>query len=404
VKANVRWTTAVAVTLTVVGATAFVAPPAADPAPGGPTTEAAPLAVGAVDVPLQPDSGGHRVGAESSGPTEYALYGNRWSDKDLTYGFAHRTNDLSFAAQEAAVARAVATWSSVSRLTFTEVADCGLAFDSPNCQSPDIRIAFGTGDHAGGVHDPDFDGPGGTAAHSFYPPPNGSSAAGDLHLDDAEHWTTSGGGVDLESVVLHELGHSLGLSHAAGPQCPLQASPNRPIMCGTIVGIDRTVAPDDIAGIQALYGLPLVSCAGRAVTVDLGQGQVPTAGADVVLGTPGPDTITTGNGADIVCGGGGDDTIDPGAGNDRSLGGAGNDVLYGRTGADRLEGGGGNDRLSAGDGNDQIYGGSGGDTLAGGTGSDQLYAGSQSDTCNGRGGNDAQTGCERRTSIESRIG
>lgn len=402
-KLKTRWATAAAVTLAVVGATAVAALPAG-PAPAGPTTEAAPLAVEAVDVPLQPDGGGHRVGPEPAGHTEYGTYGTKWSDPDLTYGFADHTTDLTVAAQEAAVARALSTWSSVSPLTFTEVADCGLAFDSPNCQTPDLRILFGTGDHGGGVHDPDFDGPGGTAAHAFYPPPNGSSAAGDLHLDDAETWSTSGGGMDLESVVLHETGHSLGLAHASASQCPQQASANRPIMCGTIIGIDRTVAPDDIAGIQALYGLPAVSCAGWAVTVDLSKGEEPTSGADVILGTAGPDTVSAGNGADIVCGGGGADHIDPGAGNDRVLGGAGDDVLYGRTGGDRLEGGGGNDRLLSGEDNDQLYGGSGGDTLDGGAGSDKLYAGSQADTCNGRGGNDAQTGCEHRTSIESRIG
>jgi len=392
-----------AVTLAVVGAMAVTALPP-DPAPAGPPTEVAPLAVEAVEVPLAPDGGGYRVGAAPSGPTEFGLYGTRWPDPDLTYGFAGHTADLSVAAQEAAVARALATWSSVSPLTFTQVADCGLAFDSPNCRTPDIRILFGTGDHGGGAHDPDFDGPGGTAAHAFYPPPNGSSAAGDLHLDDAERWSTTGGGVDLESIVLHEIGHSLGLSHATASQCPLQASTGRPIMCGTIVGVDRTVALDDIAGIQALYGPPALSCAGWAVTVDLAKGELPTAGVDVVLGTPGPDTIVTGNGADIVCGGGGADTIDPGAGNDRVLGGAGADVIYGRSGLDRLEGGGGNDRLLAGDDNDQLYGGSGSDTLDGGAGADKLYAGSQSDTCNGRGGNDAQTGCESRISIESRIG
>ena len=245
--------------------------------------------------------------------------------------------------------------------------------------------------------------PGGTAAHAFYPPPNGSSAAGDLHLDDAEPWSTTGRGVDLESVVLHEIGHSLGFVHASPSQCPLQASANRPIMCGTIVGIDRTVAPDDIAAVQSLYGAPAAACAGRAVTVDLGRGQLPTAGVDVVLGTPGPDLIATGNGADIVCGGGGADTVDPGDGNDQVLGGAGNDVLYGRAGADRLEGGDGNDRLLAGDDDDLLYGGAGADDLDGGAGADRLDAGTQSDRCNGRGGNDAQSGCESRISIESPI-
>lgn len=390
------------VTLAVAGATAVAARPAGPPPPE-PTTATDPLAVGAVEVPVQPDGGGHRVGAADHGPGEYATYGTRWSDTDLTYGFADHTNDLSVAAQEAAVARALATWSSVSRLTFTEVRDCGLAFDSPSCLTPDIRITFGTGDHAGGAHDPDFDGPGGTAAHAFYPPPNGASAAGDLHLDDGERWSTNGTGVDLESVVLHEIGHALGLAHATAAQCPLQASANRPIMCGTIVGVDRTVAPDDIVGIQSLYGPLAAACGGRAVTVDLGRGQVPTAGPDVILGTAGPDTIAAGDGADIVCGGGGDDTIDPGAGDDQVVGGAGADVIYGRSGADRLEGGAGNDRLVAGDDDDQLYGGAGADALDGGAGADRLYAGSQSDTCNGRGGNDAQTGCEQRISIESRI-
>ena len=66
-------------------------------------------------------------------------------------------------------------------------------------------------------------------------------------------------------------------------------------------------------------------------------------------------------------------------------------------------GGDGNDRLWAGDDDDQLYGGSGADDLDGGAGADRLYAGAQFDRGNGRGGNDAQTGCESRISIESRI-
>ena len=247
-----------------------------------------------------------------------------------------------------------------------------------------------------------FDGPGGTAAHAFFPPPNGVTAAGDLHIDDAEQWSTTGsGGVDLESIVLHESGHALGLAHASSAQCPLRAGPARPIMCGTIVGVDRTVAPDDIVGIQSLYGPPAVACAGRAVTVDLNEGQAPTAGNDVILGTPGDDQIAAGRGADTVCGGGGHDVVDGGPGNDRLIGGPGRDRLLGRSGADRLEGGSGNDRLVAGANSDRIYGGSGGDVLDGGTGADRLDGGGQFDTCNGRGGRDAQRRCERRANIEA---
>lgn len=398
-KAKFRWTTATAVTLALVGAAAAPSRPAAPTA--APTDE---LAVAGVEIPLVlTDEGGQRIrpGGEHHG--EFATYGTRWDDLDLTYGFVNHTGDLSVSSQEAAITAALGSWASVSPFTFTLVPDCGLAFNAADCTTPDIRIQWGVGDHGAGPNDPDFDGPGGTAAHAFYPPPNGASAAGDLHLDDAERWTTTGNGVDLESVALHEFGHALGLLHASSAQCPLQASATRPIMCGTIVGVDRTVAQDDINGIQSLYGAPAVACAGRAVTVDLARQQLPTAGPDVILGTPGDDVVHAGGGEDTVCGGGGNDSIDLGPGADRAIGGAGNDVLYGRTGVDRLEGGVGNDRLLAGDDNDTLFGGAGGDDLDGGTGADKLYAGPQSDTCNGRGGRDSSTGCERSSGVEARI-
>ncbi|MET0882991.1 MAG: matrixin family metalloprotease [Acidimicrobiales bacterium] len=385
-------------TLAVVGALAV---PTAAPAQA-PTTHR--LTLDAVRTTVVTDQGGHHVdGHGGSGATEFGTSGTVWPDSDLKFGFVNHTADVSVVAQESAVAAALATWASVAPFTFTVVPDCDLPFNAAGCTTPDIRVSFGSGDHGAGPDDDDFDGPGGTAAHAYFPPPNGWSAAGDVHLDDAEHWSTTGSGVDLESVALHELGHALGLTHATAAQCPLQASTTRPIMCGTLVGVDRTLAQDDINGIQSLYGVPAIACAGRAVTVDLARGQLPTGAADVILGTPGADEINSGGGDDTVCGGGGNDTVDGGAGNDRIVGGAGNDALYGRTGVDRLEGGVGPDRLLAGDQNDTLYGGGGGDNLDGGTGADRLYAGPQSDTCNGRAGRDSSTACEHSRGIESRI-
>ena len=357
-----------------------------------------------MQVPITPDGGGTWVlpnGEERH--TEYTTFGTKWTDMDLTYGFVNHTPDVSVAAQEAAIAAALNTWASVTPFRFTKVADCGKPFNSPNCDTPDIRIQFGGGDHGGGPDDPDFDGPSGTAAHGFYPPPNGLSAAGDLHLDEAERWTTTGNGVDIQSIALHELGHSLGLTHATSAQCPNTSTSNRPTMCATIIGVDRSLAQDDINGIQHLYGPPDNACGGRAVTVELSKNQRPTGGDDVILGTPGDDDIDAGSGADIVCSGGGDDSIDLGPGNDRALTGAGNDVIYGRTGADKIEAGSGNDRLLSGDNNDQLFGGGGNDTLDGGAASDKLYGGAQGDDCNGRAGRDSSTGCERRLGIESQM-
>jgi Ca2+-binding RTX toxin-like protein len=395
-----RCTTAAVVTLALVGAWATSAPSSVkNDAVGG---RDATLGAGSVQVPVTPDDGGHVIGADGAEHDgEFALAPGRWRKNDLTYGFINHTSDLSVAAQEAAIASAMRSWGSYTQLTFTEVPDCGLAFNHVDCTTPDIRIAFASGNHGDGPDIDPFDGPGGTAAHGFYPPPNGRSAAGDLHFDDAERWSTSGSGVDLESVALHELGHALGLLHASALQCPLRAGASRPIMCGTIIGADRTVAQDDINGIQALYGRPANACAGRAVTVDLAEGQRPTSGADVIAGTAGDDVIAAGGGADIVCSGAGNDRVDLGPGSDRADTGAGADVVHGRTGADRIEGGAGNDRVYAGADADQLFGGGGGDTLDGGTGGDKLYGGLQGDNCNGRGGRDRSTGCELRLGIEA---
>jgi len=358
-----RRTFLIALAMLLAGALAAAAPA---PTPVEGSQSSASLAVDGV----QTDGGGIRLGGR-----EYATTATHWDRTTLTYGFVNHTADLGVTAQEAAIAGALASWSAVTPLQFTKVADCGLAFDAPNCTVPDIRIQWGTGDHGAGPNDPNFDGTGGVAAHGFYPPPNGSSAAGDLHFDDAERWSTGAtSGVDLQSVALHELGHSLGMLHASSSMCSGGASATRPIMCPTIIGTDRTLAPDDVAGIQSLYGSggsgepgggTGAVCQGVPVTVDLTAGDRPTEGNDVILGTAGADAIDALGGDDLVCSGGGSDTVVGGAGLDRVYGASGNDTLKGGDADDLLDGGGGNDRLTGGAGPDRCLGRAGRDTATG---------------------------------------
>lgn len=130
-------------------------------------------------------------------------------------------------------------WEAVANINFTQVADSNAAYNAPGATG-DIRIGM----HA-------FDGAFGVLAHGYYPPNNGSSAAGDVHFDSAENWNTtqdaSPSTIWIFMVALHEIGHAIGLNHTNVPNSVMNAFYNE-----SLTGLQA----DDIAGAQALYGLP----------------------------------------------------------------------------------------------------------------------------------------------------
>lgn len=148
---------------------------------------------------------------------------------------------------------------------------------------------------------------------------------------------------------------------------------------------------------DAIASVSSPNCNGVPATVQIGLGQLPTPGPDVILGTNGPDTINGLGGDDLICGLGGIDIINGGNGQDTIFGGLGNDIiggqgqadmLYGEGGVDRLNGGPGNDLLFGGPGNDDLRGQGNDDILRGEDGIDQFYGGSGNDTIyTGLGGN-----------------
>jgi len=136
------------------------------------------------------------------------------------------------------------------------------------------------------------------------------------------------------------------------------------------------------------------TCFGFAITVDIGAGEMPTDGDDVILGTFGPDVIAAGAGDDMICGLGGDDRIWGQDGDDVIVSLTGNNVLRGGDGNDSLVAGDGVDNLNGGRGDDYVYAGDGDDLVVrGGTGNDLVIAAAGNDALvAGNGGIDVVVG------------
>jgi len=156
---------------------------------------------------------------------------------ELGYFFQQLTGKLPADLTRSEIERALNEWAKYASLSF---------FPASSATSlRALNFLFASGNHGDGYP---FDGRGKVLAHTFYPsPPNPEPIAGDVHLDNDEEWVMgpdiSTRSVDLFSVVLHELGHALGLGHSDVPGSVMYPYYRR----------HTSLTPVDTGAIQTLY-------------------------------------------------------------------------------------------------------------------------------------------------------
>jgi len=140
-------------------------------------------------------------------------------------------------------------WQAVADIQFVEVADNNVAHNGAGAVG-DIRITAHTGAELSG----------GVLAFGYFPPPNGVSAAGDIHFNDAFNWTCDHrvqGQFDIGIVATHEIGHAIGLDHETTVPAIMEPFYNPTIndqnqFFAANLTIPR-LNPDDVSGAQEIY-------------------------------------------------------------------------------------------------------------------------------------------------------
>lgn len=399
--------------------------------------EPAGFAVDNVEVTYRPES--EPVKKSNNTGIDSLISGNKWADNTIEWSFATSasdrpgygtgpttfggsknrvdTQDALTAGQKAMVRKALDMWDDAANIKFKKVADG----DTPG----QIRIARAD-----------------IAANGDAFLPADTAQAGDVMLDiTAQQNEKAPGTYIFSAVVLHEIGHALGLSHphrSAGEGTALAAADDSiefSVMSYRATpgaGLDEgvpghgnhaeTLMMNDIAAIQHLYGVNYKHGAGDTVyrfnpaeakifrtiwdgggtdtydasnyttkvRIDLAPGawtQLKKGQRAILdqnsVATEADDELARGNVANALLYKGGlrslIENAKGGSGDDRISGNQAKNVLTGKEGDDRLIGLKADDILRGGEGRDKLFGGRGDDVLRGDAGRDEMTGGAGND-------------------------
>ena len=181
--------------------------------------------------------------ADSGVTAQFVHAGYKWTEKGTAYAYNSVSKPTGLKDDAAVVAAAAAEWNaSGADWTFSGGAPSENGTGGCDARGRDHKNTIGWVDQTGQTL---------AVTCTWYTNATpGVATEFDMEIDPGWSWTTgSPVQTDLQSIVLHEFGHAIGLGHT-GERCP------GPVMCATY-NVGRTirqVSADDRAAIIALYG------------------------------------------------------------------------------------------------------------------------------------------------------